>query len=445
MCHKSIHFLEGYNKKKQGDYLSCNLNDNTQKNTLEGFAKSFETYNRKLLVEGKLSKDKFELLLSLWGISNPFSQLRYQKVVELTVRKLSRGRKNENCFCRCLKSCCTRWQKRWVVIGFNNIFYYQNFSVEGNQIRDNVPMDITSEIEINDVGKNYVCIDLMMNRRDIKIKVLDFANGIFTLGRIVKALVCSHYTKVHRFGSFAPMREKNSMKSYIRGENYFKEVYRLLETAQKEILIADWYLSPEVPLLRPIEGDLNTEKSCLNHVLERATKRGVRVYVLLYDEFNIGMYNSSEYSKEKLEKINPKMIKVMRHPSGIKALYWSHHEKCVIVDRKVVMMGGIDLCYGRWDSAEPVQLFDYTGDKTFPGMDYYNTFEKEFVTGKDYMKTAIERNVVPRLPWQDIAVQLQGPIVFDFLTHFVTYWNHVKDCSGESEILMSQMYLSALR
>jgi hypothetical protein len=28
---------------------------------------------------------------------------------------------------------------------------------------------------------------------------------------------------------------------------------------------------------------------------------------------------------------------------------WSHHEKCVIIDQSVAFMGGIDLCFGRWD------------------------------------------------------------------------------------------------
>jgi phospholipase D1/2 len=30
-------------------------------------------------------------------------------------------------------------------------------------------------------------------------------------------------------------------------------------------------------------------------------------------------------------------------------LYWAHHEKLVVVDQTVAFVGGIDLCYGRWD------------------------------------------------------------------------------------------------
>lgn len=30
-------------------------------------------------------------------------------------------------------------------------------------------------------------------------------------------------------------------------------------------------------------------------------------------------------------------------------LYWAHHEKLCLVDSHVAFMGGLDLCYGRWE------------------------------------------------------------------------------------------------
>lgn len=30
--------------------------------------------------------------------------------------------------------------------------------------------------------------------------------------------------------------------------------------------------------------------------------------------------------------------------------YFSHHEKLCIVDNKIAAMGGLDACYGRWDT-----------------------------------------------------------------------------------------------
>lgn len=41
-------------------------------------------------------------------------------------------------------------------------------------------------------------------------------------------------------------------------------------------------------------------------------------------------------------------IRMRRHP--IAPQLWSHHEKCVIIDQRIGFMGGLDICYGRWDN-----------------------------------------------------------------------------------------------
>jgi len=56
-------------------------------------------------------------------------------------------------------------------------------------------------------------------------------------------------------------------------------------------------------------------------------------------------------------------------------LYWAHHEKLCLIDGNVAFMGGLDLCYGRWDTNQhpladchPSNLDDIV----FPGQDYNN-------------------------------------------------------------------------
>lgn len=47
-----------------------------------------------------------------------------------------------------------------------------------------------------------------------------------------------------------------------------------------------------------------------------------------------------------------KQTKVLRHPNHYPkggVLLWSHHEKMVVIDQRIAFVGGIDLCYGRWD------------------------------------------------------------------------------------------------
>lgn len=59
---------------------------------------------------------------------------------------------------------------------------------------------------------------------------------------------------------------------------------------------------------------------------------------------------NSYYSKQKLITASEN-IKVLRHPDHARAgvFLWAHHEKIVVIDQTYAFLGGIDLCYGRWD------------------------------------------------------------------------------------------------
>lgn len=59
---------------------------------------------------------------------------------------------------------------------------------------------------------------------------------------------------------------------------------------------------------------------------------------------------NSFYSKSRLVN-GSENIKVLRHPDHTKVgvYLWAHHEKIVVIDQSIAFVGGIDLCYGRWD------------------------------------------------------------------------------------------------
>jgi phospholipase D1/2 len=49
----------------------------------------------------------------------------------------------------------------------------------------------------------------------------------------------------------------------------------------------------------------------------------------------------------------------------------------MIIDQKIAFMGGLDLCYGRYDSyAHPININDC---KMYPGIDYNNVRIKDFI------------------------------------------------------------------
>lgn len=62
-------------------------------------------------------------------------------------------------------------------------------------------------------------------------------------------------------------------------------------------------------------------------------------------------------------------FKVLRHPGLLIPQLWTHHEKMCIIDEKVAFMGGLDICYGRWDNHEH-SVADK--DNLWSGADYNN-------------------------------------------------------------------------
>ena len=155
----------------------------------------------------------------------------------------------------------------------------------------------------------------------------------------------------NRFQSFAPEIENNDVKWFIGGHDYMAAVAQAIEAAEYEVLILDWWLNPELYLIRP--GFLH-EKWRLDRCLGRAAERGCDIRIIMYKEVEKALVLKSKYSKHTLEALHPN-IKVMRHPDhtlleGMSAtLFWAHHEKLLLVDRRKAFVGGIDLCYGRWD------------------------------------------------------------------------------------------------
>lgn len=148
--------------------------------------------------------------------------------------------------------------------------------------------------------------------------------------------------------SFAPVRTNQLARWYINAKEYMEGVYNALLSAKEEIFITDWWLCPEIYLKRPMD-DLQYR---LDKVLLKKSQEGVKIYILLFKEleFALGLLSSRAQCILEQDGKNPN-IKVMRHPKNTppNMLMWSHHEKCVIIDQTIAFLGGIDLCFGRWD------------------------------------------------------------------------------------------------
>ncbi|GAB4843659.1 Phospholipase D zeta 1 [Ancistrocladus abbreviatus] len=237
----------------------------------------------------------------------------------------------------------------------------------------------------------------------------------------------------HRFGSFAPPRgltdDGSQVQWFVDGRAAFEAIALAIENAKSEIFICGWWLCPELYLRRPFQDH---SSSRLDALLEAKAKEGVQIYILIYKEVALALKINSVYSKRKLLSIHEN-VRVLRFPdhfsSGV--YLWSHHEKIVIVDYQVCFIGGMDLCFGRYDTCQHL-VGDYP-PVTWPGKDYYNPRESEPNSWEDMMKDELERTKYPRMPWHDVHCALWGPPCRDIARHFVQRWNHAKRNKAPNE------------
>lgn len=62
-------------------------------------------------------------------------------------------------------------------------------------------------------------------------------------------------SKLHRFGSFAPVREgANEAKWFVDGQEYMAAVADAIMAAKHEIFITDWHVNPHIFMKRPDKG-----------------------------------------------------------------------------------------------------------------------------------------------------------------------------------------------
>ncbi|KAL4565241.1 hypothetical protein LXL04_029327 [Taraxacum kok-saghyz] len=249
----------------------------------------------------------------------------------------------------------------------------------------------------------------------------------------------------HRFGSFAPPRgltdDGSQAQWFVDGRAAFEAIALAIEGAKSEIFMCGWWLCPELYLRRPFQAHASSR---LDALLEAKAKQGVQIYILMYKELALALKINSVYSKKKLVAIHEN-VRVLRFPdhfsSGV--YLWSHHEKLVIVDNNICFIGGLDLCFGRYDSHQ-----HKIGDDpaTFwPGKDYYNPRESEPNSWEDTMKDELDRKLYPRMPWHDVHCALWGPPCRDVARHFVQRWNYAKRNKAPNEtgipLLMPQQHM----
>ncbi|OMJ16123.1 Phospholipase D1 [Smittium culicis] len=255
---------------------------------------------------------------------------------------------NSSCFALPWKR--SKWKKRWLIIRDTFIYFAENvastnpnelllhnkkFSVKLIKPRKSIPIR-SYRLKITNDSNSYIV------GSDNERLILQFKADILL------SIQNSPWIKINRYNSFAPERNNVPVGFFLSGADYFSSLADSIENAKSTIYIMGWWISPEIYLKRPPEL-FPTYR--LDRLLKRKAEQGVKIYILIYKEVKISLSINSAHTKRKLGSLH-KNIVVQRHPDHYAGgtTFWAHHEKLVVIDNTISYVGGIDLCFGRWDN-----------------------------------------------------------------------------------------------
>jgi phospholipase D1/2 len=288
---------------------------------------------------------------------------------------------------------------------------------------------------------------------------------------------------------FAPPTSGNKIESFTTGQEYFDRLILECDGASSEIYIAGWQVNWDALIAGRIR---------LYELLFRCAKRGVNIYVMPWDDTE-PVQTYDDQTKAVLESLNSRVamlggkgrviVELCPSFAQTNGSYFSHHQKQVVVDRKVAFVGGIDLAYGRIDDAHFDLRADANGREMLnrynPGIPslktyktnpqivdpdlFAGTFDRIETHDNDSGKvrpsnseearkrvaegawqvryekagkfgtapnssalasnspelTTLDAERQPRMPWQDVHCRIEGPAVSDLTRNFVMRWNVV--------------------
>ncbi|HDR2162999.1 TPA: phospholipase, partial [Enterobacter cancerogenus] len=144
--------------------------------------------------------------------------------------------------------------------------------------------------------------------------------------------------------NFAEYTEGNAVQAFLGGKEYFAALLTAFKKAKKSIYITGWQVNWDAQLAKNVR--------LVDTLLEVVTASPqLQVYIMPWK--NPSLVETYSAATERVfaamnTHLKRKAFYVQR--AGSKSgTFFSHHQKCVIVDEEIAFVGGIDLAYGRYD------------------------------------------------------------------------------------------------
>jgi len=165
----------------------------------------------------------------------------------------------------------------------------------------------------------------------------------------------------------------------------------------------------------------------IDNILQDLAQRGVKVYILIWYASTLGFDLRAKWVVSYMSGLHDN-IKAAAHPPWTPVI-WSHHQKFIVVDDQVAFVGGVDLCFNRYDDNE-YQVVD-RDQKKYPGRDYNNLgYSGCGETNGPFDEEILDREHIPRMPWHDIHMAVEGETAMDVSYNFIQRWNHAMRENG---------------
>ena len=203
-----------------------------------------------LFNEPKVQNDP--LLKNFFGISGtsflkqnggvkPFEGWSEKKVDKHCCRK---------CFmvcCPCCELICFKhYNKRWVVVNDDHLFYLNDPEMREGKI----VYFFDKNMKIENDGSDGLKIRNAQMRLNLKYK--NFFEKEYWRTELERRKNNVALLQANKYNAYTNMKRYNVCQWFADGKDYFEDLYKRLMDAKYSIYITDWWMSPEVFLRRPV-------------------------------------------------------------------------------------------------------------------------------------------------------------------------------------------------